>query len=447
PPARPATTSAHPPPDHSHTGNEPAPKAFLINKQRTVRAVKVLVEILKDELGINAAFDCISTGDMGACGETILNIAGSFAGGVAGKILTKYGAPWGWGKAGRLVKRVIGLVDDIVGGAMGMLNASKKITKAKEAMAKAKSALAAAKRRAAEAGSGACSTAKKHSFLPKTKVLLANDKTKLIKDIKLGDKIIATDPKTGKTTVREVVRTITTEDDKHFVDLTIHTKHVVGQKVDGKREATGAKARANSSTLTSTINHPFWSPSEKRWIEAGELKPGVALRTAAGGSATLTATREFEQRQRTHDLTIRDIHTYYVLAGAIPALVHNCGDIDKDYDVAGGHAKEHVGLSDQELIDRAPALMGGKASSLTPETAQGSIDSVISGVNLNEWATKNSHGAERTLTGRFNSPIGRGVDSSGNESDAYNLQLLIRRVNKGTDGHKGTWIVHTVMSW
>ncbi|MFD9422346.1 hypothetical protein [Streptomyces sp. NPDC060054] len=106
-----------------------------------------------------------------------------------------------------------------------------------------------------------------------------------------------------------------------------------------------------------------------------------------------------------------------------------------------------MGLSDQELKDRAPTLRGGKASSLTPGTAQASIDSVLSGVNLNAWAAKNSHGAERLLTGRFNSSIGRVADSSGNVSDAHNLQLLIRRVNKGTDGHKGTWVVHTVMAW
>jgi RHS repeat-associated protein len=309
--------------DEARATQQAAEQEYSSAKKRTIRAAKAFVEILKDELGINAALDCVSSGDIGACGETLLNIAGSFAGGMAGKLLAKYGTPWKWQKGSKLVKRVIGLVDDIVGGAMDMLSASKKVTKAKEAMAKAESALAAAKKRAAEAGSGACSTAKKHSFLPGTKVLLANGKTKPIRDIKLGDKIIATDPKTGKTTVREVVRTITTEDDKHFVDLTIHTKQVAAQKAEGKREATGAKTRANSSTLTSTINHPFWSPSEKRWIEAGELKPGMTLRTATGDTATLAATRDFEQRQRTHDLTIRDIHTYYVLAGATPVLVHN----------------------------------------------------------------------------------------------------------------------------
>ncbi|MFJ8888782.1 hypothetical protein ACIRJR_36040, partial [Streptomyces sp. NPDC102402] len=38
PPAHPATKSAHPPPDHSHTINEPAPKAFRINNLRSASA-------------------------------------------------------------------------------------------------------------------------------------------------------------------------------------------------------------------------------------------------------------------------------------------------------------------------------------------------------------------------------------------------------------------------
>lgn len=307
-----------------------AEQEFSSAKKRTIRVTKALVKILKDELGINAALDCFSSGDIGACGETLINIAGSFAGGIAGKLLAKYGARWEWEKGAKLVKRVVGLVDDLVDGAMDMLSASKKITKAKEAMARAESALAAAKKRAAEAESGPGITCKKHSFLPKTKVLVANGKTKPIKDVKLGDKIIATDPKTGKTTVREVVRTITTEDDKYFVDLTITAKQEGPGGEAGEETADKADGTPSTATLTSTVNHPFWSPSVKRWIEAGDLKPGMTLRTADGSTATLTDTRTFEQRQRTHDLTILDIHTYYVLAGATPVLVHNCDLTDDD---------------------------------------------------------------------------------------------------------------------
>jgi transcription elongation GreA/GreB family factor len=52
-------------------------------------------------------------------------------------------------------------------------------------------------------------------------VLLADGSTKPIAQVALGDKVTVTDPKTGKTTTKEVVGTIITKDDKKFVDLTV----------------------------------------------------------------------------------------------------------------------------------------------------------------------------------------------------------------------------------
>ncbi|WP_058032900.1 RHS repeat-associated core domain-containing protein [Wenjunlia vitaminophila] len=145
-----------------------------------------------------------------------------------------------------------------------------------------------------------------HSFLPGTDVLLADGSSTNIEDVEPGDKVTVTDPTTGTTTTRPVAGTITTEDDKHFVDLTITTP-------DG------------TTTLTSTTTHPFWVQAQSTWIEAGDLTPGTHLTTPTGDPAVLTATHTHHKQQRTHDLTIRDIHTYYVLAGATPVLVHNCG--------------------------------------------------------------------------------------------------------------------------
>ncbi|WP_367323099.1 polymorphic toxin-type HINT domain-containing protein [Streptomyces sp. HUAS ZL42] len=281
-------------------------------KQRIKSAGKALVKIVRDILGIDAALDCISTGDVGACGETLLNIAGSFAGGLAGKILAKYGAPWKWAKGLKLVKRVTGLVSDLIGGAKDLYKANKSLGKARSALAKATDKLAEARQKAAAAlkkkGNDSCPSP--HSFLPGTKVLLADGTTKPIEKVELGDKVTVTDPATGETTVREVVGTIVTEDDKHFVDLTVK----------------GGSGHAEA--LVSTTTHPFWVESERAWIKAGDLEPGMRLRTADGSTVTLTATRSFEERRRTHDLTVEDVHTYYVHAGETSLLVHNCGDID-----------------------------------------------------------------------------------------------------------------------
>ncbi|MEV7239402.1 Hint domain-containing protein, partial [Streptomyces sp. NPDC051020] len=229
------------------------------------------------------------SGDLGACGETALNVAGSFAGGLAGKFLAKYGAPWKWNKAYKLIKRVTGLANDLIGGAQEMWKASKAYDKAKGAWAAAKSKLAKSD----------C-----HSFLPGTQVELANGKRKSIEDVALGDTVVTTDPKTGKKLTRKVVGTIVTEDDKKFVDLTVATP-------DG------------DSSLVATVTHPFWVANEHRFIDASDLKPGMLLQTPEGKTFPVKSLRFFTERQRTHDLTIDGVHAYYVLAGETPVLVHN----------------------------------------------------------------------------------------------------------------------------
>ncbi|MFD5848133.1 RHS repeat-associated core domain-containing protein [Streptomyces chartreusis] len=309
-------------------------------KQRIKSAGKALVKIARDILGVDAALDCISSGDVGACGETLLNVAGSFAGGLAGKILAKYGAPWDWAKGFRLAKRVVGLVGDLIGGARDLWKANKAVGKATAGLAKATDKLADARKKAAEALKKKKKTEEPqcHSFLPGTKVLLADGSTKPIEKVKPGDKVVTTEPKTGKKTVRDVAGTIVTEDDKQFSDLTVKTD-------------SGAE-----EMLVATTTHPFWVESEREWIQAGDLKPGMKLRTPSGDTIELTANRHFDERQRTHDLTITDIHAYYVLAGATPVLVHNCEvavDTNAVTDALSGAKTAEV---DAALAGRSPVL-------------------------------------------------------------------------------------------
>ncbi|MEE1941154.1 polymorphic toxin-type HINT domain-containing protein [Streptomyces sp. TRM 70361] len=141
-------------------------------------------------------------------------------------------------------------------------------------------------------------------FLAGTDVLMADGTTKDIEDVELGDKVLATDPETGETGPREVTRLIVTEDDKHFNKLSIAT----GDGVE---------------TLTATHEHPFWSPSEKRWVEAEDLRPGMTLLTDENETVIVTANRPFTKRATTYNLTVDDLHTYYALAGETPVLVHN----------------------------------------------------------------------------------------------------------------------------
>ncbi|MFI1386383.1 polymorphic toxin-type HINT domain-containing protein [Embleya sp. NPDC020886] len=144
-----------------------------------------------------------------------------------------------------------------------------------------------------------------HSFVPDTEVRMADGSAKPIQDIAPGDTVLATDPESGESKTRTVLAAITTEDDKDFVDVTVKTDQ-------------------GDASIIATTNHPFWSPQTEQWINAGDLKPGQWLQTSTGTWVQVGATRQFREQHRTHDLTVDTDHTYYVLAGAMPVLVHNC---------------------------------------------------------------------------------------------------------------------------
>jgi RHS repeat-associated protein len=139
------------------------------------------------------------------------------------------------------------------------------------------------------------------SFPGDTQVVLADGATKAIDQIQVGDHVLATDPATGRTMSREVLATPSTEGDKTFVDLTF----------------------AGGGKLTPTDNHPFWVPELRQWVPAGQLHVGQMLQTSAGTLVQIAGTRVWTAHARDYNLTVDDVHTYYVLSGGASALVHN----------------------------------------------------------------------------------------------------------------------------
>ncbi|MFF0310027.1 polymorphic toxin-type HINT domain-containing protein [Streptosporangium sp. NPDC004379] len=143
---------------------------------------------------------------------------------------------------------------------------------------------------------GAASACPISSFLPGTKVLLADGTHKAIDTLKVGDKVIATDPATGATAAKPVLKTITSKGVKRLVTIT--------GDVDGDR---GAK----TGSVTATDRHPSWVPEYGAWTDAGQFRPGMWLRTSAGTHVQITAVRhEVRHGQRVHNLSAADIHTY-----------------------------------------------------------------------------------------------------------------------------------------
>jgi RHS repeat-associated protein len=164
------------------------------------------------------------------------------------------------------------------------------------------------------------------SFSPDTPVLMDKGKTKPIGKIKTGDKVEAANPKTGHHQGVRTVQHVWINHDHDLLDLTIRTK-------DG-----------HTSTLHTTANHPFWNDNTHAWVAAGKLRHGDALNTAADGHAHVVTTQPTPGAANRWNLTVQQLHTYYVVAGGVPILVHNsCGpDGENGEGTPAGEATVHL---------------------------------------------------------------------------------------------------------
>ncbi|WP_214409289.1 polymorphic toxin-type HINT domain-containing protein [Sphaerisporangium fuscum] len=148
-----------------------------------------------------------------------------------------------------------------------------------------------------------------NSFVPGTQVLMADGGYKPIERVKIGDLVAATDPRTGGTEAEPVTALITGAGTKHLVQVTV--------------DADGDRGNASGS-VTATDGHPFWVDDLREWRTADQLQPDMWLRTSAGTHVQITAVKKWTAIDRVHNLTVDDVHTYYVRAGATTLLTHNC---------------------------------------------------------------------------------------------------------------------------
>jgi hypothetical protein len=139
------------------------------------------------------------------------------------------------------------------------------------------------------------------SFSGDTEVLLADGSSKPISEVKVGDEVLALDPETGEKGPREVTR------------LWVHQDAVVKLEVDG-------------TAVVTTEDHPYWNQTDRQWQRADELDRGDALLTHSGGSAVVGSLVDEGRTEVVYNLTVASIHTYYVLSGDTPVLVHNICD-------------------------------------------------------------------------------------------------------------------------
>lgn len=140
------------------------------------------------------------------------------------------------------------------------------------------------------------------SLSAETHILMADATTKPISQVQVGDVVLATEPENGHTSP-QTVTAVWIHDDT-LVDLEL----------------------ANGAAITTTEDHPFWNATDHQWQQAQAITAGDQLLTPTGGHVAVTGLdRARTTNQTAYNLSVSNLHTYYVLAGTTPVLVHNDG--------------------------------------------------------------------------------------------------------------------------
>jgi RHS repeat-associated protein len=146
---------------------------------------------------------------------------------------------------------------------------------------------------------GGGDTSCQNSFTATTPVLTSDGREVPISDVKVGDKVVATNPHTHVTVDRAVVALIRHSGKHEMVALTL----------------------SDGSVIDATGNHPFWDETDQAFVDATNLTISDRLVDSGGHDLTVVAKRDYSASLTAYNLEIEGIHTYY--AGPSPVLVHN----------------------------------------------------------------------------------------------------------------------------
>ncbi|AEV87633.1 matrix-binding protein [Actinoplanes sp. SE50] len=183
----------------------------------------------------------------------------------------------------------------------------------------------------------------RNSFTADTRVLLAGGGTKPIAEITIGDRVLATDPAQGVTKGEPVTRLFRNRDTA-LADVTI----------------------GSGAVLRTTQEHPFWDATTRSWTAAADLRPGDRLRSTVT-APRVAAVRAYSGDRVMFNLTVDELHTYYVLAGRTPVLVHNC---DKNVVLGINRHSEGLAAELRKLEETADAVTynGDNLKGINPES-------------------------------------------------------------------------------
>jgi hypothetical protein len=288
---------------------------------------------------------------MGALTSSIGLVTGGLGGAVGGKLAGLAACRLG---AGVMGKSLAGALSGGVGGGVTDV-AEQLMTTGRVSPKQAMQAVAVG----ALVGAVTGGTSRCHSFDPETPVVMDGGGTKPIVEVELGDKVLSTDPESGETEGKPV-SILHHNEDADLADVTV------------KDTKTGT-----TDVLHTTWHHPFWNADKQQWTDAKDLKAGDKLRSPDGETTqTVAAVKVWTGLKWMDDLTVNDTHTYYVLAGNEPVLVHNNNDCDLA-DIAANHrvnANNGLGVKGGKNIAVMRSMIDGQSPTTGIATSGGHVN-------------------------------------------------------------------------
>jgi hypothetical protein len=296
------------------------------------------------------------------------------------------------------------------------------------------------------AGEAACPL----SFAPGTPVATPSG-ARPIAALKVGDRVVAYDPKTGQTTA-QTVQHVWIHHDTDLIDLTLRSDggpaarapvdlrkvraalvgDVYGRAPPVVGGLTDAASRGRDEVVHTTAKHPFLTGGDS-WVAAGDLAAGMRVVRADGTPAVVVGMRAVPGAAAMWNLTVSQVHTYAVGAGQY--VVHNCGSgATRDdpfeahlprerYPETAGHIEDAVANGQPDITQWDPSMAGSNRRASLKGWA------TRRGVDRDEWPMAS------TRQGGKGADIRYILSSDNRGAGSYIAKQLARLPGRGD----GTW--------
>jgi RHS repeat-associated protein len=149
-------------------------------------------------------------------------------------------------------------------------------------------------------------------FPPGTKILMADGTTKDIESIQVGDTVLSQEPVEPGAPSARIVTQVHTNWTQRLIHVFV-TASDNGSTLDAERD---------EGEILATGEHPFWTEN-RGWVAAKDLSRDDQLRNADGTRPVVVSAISIPTVCTTFNLSVEGPHTFFVLAGKIPVLVHN----------------------------------------------------------------------------------------------------------------------------